>query len=92
MASVGIEELQARTTEVLRRVREHGETIDVTDGGEVVARVVPAGKPRAEHAVDEAEAMQAWLRRADALAREIGTRWPKGVSAVDAVRDARRDL
>ena len=92
MASIGIDELQTRTSEVLRRVREDGETIDLTDGGKVVARVVPAEPAHAEGQADDHEATEEWLRRADELRKEISRHWPKGVSAVDAVRDVRRDL
>jgi prevent-host-death family protein len=38
--SVGLRELRHRTSEVLARVR-HGETIDVTDHGHLIARIVP---------------------------------------------------
>ena len=38
--SVGLRELRHNTSEVLARVR-HGETIDVTEYGRLVARIVP---------------------------------------------------
>ncbi|MEC4016764.1 type II toxin-antitoxin system Phd/YefM family antitoxin [Streptomyces sp. H27-D2] len=38
--AVGLRELRHKTTEVLARVR-HGETIDVTEYGRLVARIVP---------------------------------------------------
>ncbi|HEX6499097.1 MAG TPA: type II toxin-antitoxin system prevent-host-death family antitoxin [Micromonosporaceae bacterium] len=38
--SVGLRELRHYTSEVLARVR-HGETIDVTEYGRLVARIVP---------------------------------------------------
>jgi prevent-host-death family protein len=38
--SVGLRELRHHTSEVLARVR-HGETIDVTEYGRLVARIVP---------------------------------------------------
>jgi prevent-host-death family protein len=38
--SVGLRELRHRTSEVLARVR-HGETIDVTEYGRLIARIVP---------------------------------------------------
>ena len=92
MASIGVDELQARTSEVLRRVREDGETIDVTDGSTVIARVVPIEPARTSKRKDDRDATEAWLRRADDLSKEIGSLWPRGVSAVDAIRDVRRDL
>src|SRR5690242_11374625 len=38
--SVGLRELRHNTSEVLARVR-HGETIDVTEYGRLIARIVP---------------------------------------------------
>jgi prevent-host-death family protein len=39
---VGLRDLRHHTSEVLTRVR-HGETIDVTDRGRLIARIVPVG-------------------------------------------------
>jgi prevent-host-death family protein len=41
--SVGLRDLRHHTSEVLARVR-HGETIDVTEHGRLIARIVPAGE------------------------------------------------
>ncbi|MBN1174967.1 MAG: type II toxin-antitoxin system prevent-host-death family antitoxin [Micromonosporaceae bacterium] len=41
--SVGLRELRHNTSEVLARVRR-GETIDVTEYGKLVARIVPVGE------------------------------------------------
>lgn len=42
--SVGVRELKASLSGYLRRVRE-GESLTVTDHGEPVARIIPAGMP-----------------------------------------------
>ena len=47
MASIGVRQLKAQASRVLRRVRERGETIDVTYRGRVIARLVPAEQPSA---------------------------------------------
>ena len=86
MAAIGIRELKQTTSKVLRRVRERGEEIDVTYRGEVIARIVPVA--RASKA--RARATRAVWDDLDRLAREIGAVWPKGVSAVRAVREQRR--
>ena len=39
---MGLRELRHHTSEVLARVR-HGETIDVTEHGRLIARIVPVG-------------------------------------------------
>ncbi len=90
MEAVGVRELKEQTSAILRRVREGRETIAVTYRGKVVARLVPVEEPAASQ-VDQAELARLWAD-IDQLAAEIGGRWPAGVSAVDAVRDVRRDL
>ncbi len=41
MSSVGVRELKEQTSEIVRRVREDGETIDITYRGEIVATITP---------------------------------------------------
>ena len=65
MSSVGVRELKEQTSEIIRRVREDGETIDITYRGEVVATITPKQPiaPAQDRAFWDAQ------RR---LAREIG--------------------
>jgi prevent-host-death family protein len=86
MPTIGVRELKQQTSQVLRRVRERGEEIEVTLHGRVVARLVPAAAPRARR-----PASATWSSL-DRVAREIGARWPKGWSAARAVREGRREL
>ena len=86
MPAIGIRELKERTSEILRRVRENRDSFDVTYHGRVIARIVPVASPPSED-----ELAKAW-ERWDRLAEEISKRWPEGVSAVDAVREGRREL
>lgn len=88
MSSIGIRELKAHTGEVLRRVRKGGETVEITFHGRVVARLMPAAPPAFPGI---AEKNPVWSDL-DKLAAEIGARWPDGLSAVEAVREGRRDL
>ena len=87
MGEVGVRELKEHTSEVLRRVCEGNETILITRRGKVIARLVPERPSKDE----KAELRQIWAD-IDELAKEIGAVWPKGVSAVDAVREQRREL
>jgi len=87
MRSIGIRELKARTSQVIREVRLHGGEVDITHHGRVVARLVPVAVPR-----PASRRSAAVWSTIDRVAREIGRRWPKGVSAVQAVREGRRDL
>jgi prevent-host-death family protein len=87
MLTVGIRELKANTSEIIRRVRERGEVVDITYHGEVVARLAPVA-PRLPAPAETA----AILADLDQLAAEISAAWPEGVSALDAVQDVRREL
>jgi prevent-host-death family protein len=87
MLTVGIRELKTNTSEIIRRVRERSEVVDITHRGEVVARLVPVAP-----LLPAPEETAAILADLDQLAAEIGAAWPEGVSAVDAVREVRREL
>jgi prevent-host-death family protein len=85
--SIGVRELKERTTEILRRVRLKGTEIQITYRGKVVARLIPVRQSKST-----SPASAAIWTDLDRLAAEIGARWPKGVTAVDAVREGRREL
>lgn len=87
MHSIGVRELKAQASKILRRVREGGETIEVTYRGRVVARLVPVD--RSQSAPAELDAVWADL---DRLAAEVGAHWSGEGTAVDAVREGRREL
>jgi prevent-host-death family protein len=82
---IGIRELKANTSEVLRRVREEHASYDVTYRGKVVARLVPA----AEDGFDQEESDKLW-KEMDELAARVSKKWPKGLSAAEAVAQDRR--
>jgi antitoxin (DNA-binding transcriptional repressor) of toxin-antitoxin stability system len=86
VAAIGIRELEEQTREVLRRVREDGETVDVIDGATVIARIVPV-----KSTVDPQALEERW-NQVDRLAEEIDRSWPDGVSAAEAVAEQRREL
>lgn len=68
MATVGIKELKAHTTEILQKVRDDGQPIDITLRGEVIARIVPV--ERSATSIERTRAAIADLKH---LAAEIGT-------------------
>lgn len=84
MRIVGIKELSERADELVREVQT-GQTIDITNGSATIARLVPV---QDAHISDEE--IEAILDDLDGLAAEISARWPKGVSAQDAIDDVRR--
>lgn len=84
--SVGMRELRARASSILRRVREKNESVDVTYHGEVIARIVPV-LPQTE----TAESLNAVWTDMDRLAGEIGKHWEaEGMSAAEVVGEGRR--
>jgi prevent-host-death family protein len=85
--AVGVRELKEHASDIVRRVRERGETIEVTYRGRVVARLVPV-----EYAPVAAEQATAVWADLDQLAAEIGAHWPAGVTAAEAVGEQRRAL
>jgi prevent-host-death family protein len=87
MRSIGVRELKAHTSRVLREVREYGEPVEVTVRGRAVARLVPVGV--GGPSIDETSAVWADL---DELAAQIGARWPSDTSAAEAVHEDRREL
>ena len=86
MGVVGIRELKARASPVIRRVREYGEEIDVTHHGNVVARLVPVSRSSLRNRTSTS----AWSPL-DRVAREIAATWPRGQSATAVVREGRRE-
>lgn len=85
MGEVGVRELKQRASEILRRVREEGESFTISHRGKVVARLVPiqAATPQ------RGETERVWAEM-DELAREVSAVWPDGVSAEEAVAEQRR--
>ena len=84
MVTVGIRELKQRTSELIHQVRNEGVEVQITYHGKVVAMLVPV----VETNQTEQEA-KAWTD-IDHLAAEIGARWPKGLSASQAIAEDRR--
>ena len=98
MTTITIDELETRLREVIDALAQGGESVAVTRGGAVVAEIIaplatswdestrdePMRRPQAE--VDAY--MAGWKQLADDLA----PLWPKGVSAVDAIREDRSRL
>ena len=85
--AVGIRELREHATEIVRRVRVKRTTVQITYRGKVIAKLIPVVEPKPIRK----ETSPIWTDL-DRLAAEIGARWPKNVTAVDAVREQRREL
>ena len=85
MLSLDVNEFIERIDDMLRRVEEEGETIEITKQNVVIARMVPARKRRRGGSQDQ---LAVW-NELERISAEISAYWPQGLSAVDAVRDAR---
>ena len=93
--TIGIAELKRHASAILRRVRENEEWFDITYRGRIVARLVPVDRPANYREFAEVPKEKDWRKvwaAMDETAAEIGKHWPEGVSAVDAVREQRRNL
>ena len=88
MNTLDVGELIDNIDEVLRMIEEEGKTFEITNHGEVIAHLVPVDMPQS---TTEAAKRDVWTDL-DRLAAEIGAHWPGDISAVDAVRDVRREL
>ena len=86
MSSVGVRELKEHASEIVRRVREDGETIDVTYRGEIVATIVPRQKRSQTD-------MEAFWERQRQLVREAGKQLDnKPIDVVELLREERREF
>ncbi|HJT57503.1 MAG TPA: hypothetical protein VJ761_13465 [Ktedonobacteraceae bacterium] len=88
MKTLKANELVEHIAEILRMVEEHGETIDVTKQGKVIAHLIPASEQRSSDAERDAAAWKELKR----ISAELGPYWPENTDAVEIVRDVRHDL
>lgn len=87
MKRVGVRKLKANLSQLLQTVYATGETIEITRHGQVIARLIPAHQPQRM----KRDTNGAWTELNELVA-EISSSWPNGISAQDAINDARRDL
>ncbi len=88
MKTLGVRELRERIDEILRLVEEEGETIELTNRGKVVARLIPASEPKPPVRQD----LTPFWEKMEQLASEIGSYLPDKVDAVEIIREGRREL
>lgn len=88
MKMVTVEEFSQQLTELLKWAEETGGQILITDNGRVIGTFTGTKQARSWTAEDRAK----WLADIHELANEVGKRWPEGVSAVEAVKEQRREL
>jgi len=87
MRVIGVRELKANISDILRQVEEEGEVVEVTRHGHVIARLMPVEQLQSDHR----DSNGTWTQLNE-LIREISTKWPEGVTAQNAINDVRREL
>lgn len=86
MASVGVRKLKEHTSEIVRRVRDDGETIDITYRGEVVATMAPKRK------LDPERDRVFWERQralSEAIGKQLGD---KPIDVVALLEEERMEI
>jgi antitoxin (DNA-binding transcriptional repressor) of toxin-antitoxin stability system len=83
---ISIGDLGEHARDVLQRIRDSRETIDVVDGEQVIARITPVQTQSERKTRDE------WWQEVMRLGEEISKHWPEGVSAEEAISEQRREL
>jgi prevent-host-death family protein len=86
MGTVGVRELKQDASRILRRVREEGESFDVTYHGKVIAKLVPV-----EDAESRLRSFDEFIAEWDALTADDPD-MPVGNYAVESVRESRRRI
>lgn len=86
MATVGILDLQRRADEIVRRLRDEHETIELTYLGETVGKIVPVSSELHQRDLDES------LRGWHELIEQIAEHRVDDVSAEETMREIRREL
>lgn len=84
MKEIGIRELKARASEVVRAVKEHRARYIITQRGEPVAVLLPLDAVPPQPDPDEV-----WARL-EALGQEIAQNWHSEKSAVEILSEMRR--
>lgn len=86
MATIGVRELKQRLSEVLHEVERTGESVSITRRGRPVVEL-----RRVEAEPTDAE-IEDYLAGWDRLSQSLEGLWPEHVTALDAVREQRREL
>ena len=92
MVAVKIEDLKLRADEIVRRLRETGEPVQILDEEHVVAKLVPATAADEAALLADDEEVRRWLAELDKLSEEIAAAVPPGTTLVDVMRDMRREF
>ena len=85
MPEIGVRELKAHASEVVRKVRDERVRYTITRRGQPVGLIIPLVEVLPEATADDA----AWERFWQTV-DEIARGWPKGVDGAQMISDMRR--
>jgi prevent-host-death family protein len=87
MIKIGVRELKNQLSQILQKVRDEGEVVEITYYGQRIAHLVPASSvPQA------GDDLKGILSDLDSLAAEIGAAWEGDSTAIEAVQEVRREI
>ncbi|MEX0781385.1 MAG: type II toxin-antitoxin system prevent-host-death family antitoxin [Dehalococcoidia bacterium] len=88
---VGVRQFKNEATRIVREVREERAEYVITVDGEPAAKLVPI-EPSRESIEERDQEIRRHLREVDEIAARITAAWKSPLSAVEAVKEQRRDL
>jgi prevent-host-death family protein len=89
MPEIGVRELKARASEIIRAVRDRRARYLVTYRGRPVGVLMPLDESKREEASSPGEGQAAWEDLV-ALGQEIGRGWRSDMSGADVLSEMRR--
>jgi prevent-host-death family protein len=89
MAEIGVRELKARASEIVRAVRDEGARYVVTYRGRPVGMLMPIGEAEGQPKSPLVRPDDAWAELV-ALGEEVGRGWELDTSALDLLSGMRR--
>lgn len=89
MPEIGVRELKARASEIIRAVRERRARYLITYRGRPVGVILPVGEAETDELALQEKRDAAW-RELVALGQAIGEEWQSDKTAVDILSEMRR--
>jgi prevent-host-death family protein len=90
MRDVGVRELKAKASQILRNVRKRRARYVVTHRGQPVALLVPIDEPRSTATTQMPLTAQESWDELTQLGQRLAQSWPAGVDSADVLSDMRR--